>query len=290
MSRPASGLDAARAIGVYTWVAAGVTAAFAAGSLVVGSPTPAVSAGIMLAAVALIGLPHGAYDLEVGRRLFSERLGRVWWAAFGAAYCVLVVIGVGFWMLAPLAGLVLLLMGGSVHWGVDDLEESHHAKPMRVVMRIWLGASRGAVPIAAPMLLCSDEVARIFAVLLSGMPVDASTVSMLGAAWLSLAVPGLVYGIRHAFALGTPHGLRSIGEPAVLLLLFASTSATLGFVVYFCLWHSVRHSIRSACGASDQHRSAWLATLGYLRAVWFPTLLTWLIAGAVYWFGTDVMS
>lgn len=284
------GLDSARAIGIYTWFVAGVTSAFGALSLVVGSPTPAVSAAIMLAAVAFVGLPHGAYDLEVGKRLFSKKLGAAWWAVFGGAYSALVLIGAGFWLLAPLAGLVLLLIGGAVHWGVDDLEELHHATPMRTATRLWLGASRGAVPIAAPMLLCSDEVARIFAVLLRGTPVDAGTVSVLGVAWLLLAAPGLLYGIRHASTIGASHGLRGIAEPAVLLLLFASTSATLGFVVYFCFWHSVRHSIRSACGGSSDPHSATQATVSYVRAVWLPTLVTWLIAGAVYLFGTDAVS
>ncbi|MEO0631848.1 MAG: Brp/Blh family beta-carotene 15,15'-dioxygenase [Planctomycetota bacterium] len=236
----------------------------------------------MLTAVALVGLPHGAYDLEVGRRLFSKRLGPAWWAWFGGAYVLLAVAGTGLWLAAPLASLALLLVGGSVHWGVDDLEEVHSTSRLRTVTRLWLGASRGAVPVAAPMLLCAGEVAIVFETLLGGRVVDTGTVSMLGAGWLVLAGPGLIFGAMHAFRAGRPHGLRSIGEPVVLLALFAATSAMLGFVIYFCFWHSVRHSIRSACGAGDSCRSASDTIRAYVRAVWLPTMLTWAAAGAAF--------
>ncbi|MEL6497460.1 MAG: Brp/Blh family beta-carotene 15,15'-dioxygenase [Planctomycetota bacterium] len=269
--------DVSRIIASYTWFVGSATLACAAGLWLAGPPSPSTSAVVMLVAVAMIGLPHGSYDMEVGRRLLSARVGRRWWIWFGVAYLALAALAAGLWALAPLVGLVLLLVGGAVHWGVDDLETSPAAGDSGWPKRLWLGFSRGAVPVAAPMLLSSHEVAEVFAALLGRDVVAAGTVSAAGALWLVLALPGLVYGVVSASRVGRGSATRAALEPVVLLCLFASVPAILGFALYFCFWHSVRHSIRSAAAAGRHDASGKKMATDYLRAVATPTVLTWLL-------------
>ncbi|MEO1585298.1 MAG: Brp/Blh family beta-carotene 15,15'-dioxygenase [Planctomycetota bacterium] len=269
----------AAAVGRYTWWIGGITLTAAAAIALLGAPTAMASAIIMTAAVGLVGLPHGAYDLEVGRRLLASRLGAWWWVCFGGAYLLLTVAAAALWAFAPEIGLALLLLGGAVHWGLDDLEIG--ARRGRG-LRLWLGASRGAVPVAAPMLLASGEVAVIFSALLNGRDVTPGFVVFSGALWLAAALPGLVVGAVLSFRTNRAAGVRSVLEPLVLLVWFGLAPAVLGFTVYFCFWHSVRHSMRSAFSASPPDASRRSIAADYLRAIAFPTILTWALA-AVAW-------
>jgi Brp/Blh family beta-carotene 15,15'-monooxygenase len=257
----------------YTWFIGGATLAFTLAIAVFGSPSEMAAALFMLVAVALVGLPHGAYDLEVARRLFAPRFGRRWWIGFGVAYLALALFGVLIWVSAPVVGLALLLVGGAAHWGLDDL----HNAPRSRTRTAWLAVSRGSIPVAAPMAFHADAVTPIFVGLL-GSPVNTTTVQLLGVLWLLAGAPGVIA----SFWSKTPHRfsttLRIIAEPVVLLLLFAVVPPILAFTVYFCFWHAVRHSLRSALRA-DANAALDNALLAYARAAAFPTVLTWLLAG-----------
>jgi beta-carotene 15,15'-dioxygenase len=271
--------QASSAIARYTWCVGSVTLCVTGVLLALGSPSSGVQAFVMLIVVALIGLPHGAYDLEVAKRLFRDRLRGAWWLWFGAAYLVLAALAASLWMLMPWAGLVLLLVGGSLHWGADDLEAHASSRSQR----LWFAASRGAIPVAAPMAFAPVAVAEIFSALVGGGPVEPETVGLAGALWLAAAGPGLV-----ASALRTRHdapraATRAMLEPMVLLAWFAVAPPVLAFTLYFCFWHAVRHSIRSAAAAAPDGASLRAASAAYLQAVTPPTLATWALGVAV-WF------
>lgn len=266
--------DATATIGRYTWLIGTGTLAMTLIIAVTGPPSDASSAFIMLAAVAIVGLPHGAYDLEVARRLLSRRLGRSWWLIFGTSYLALAIVGLAIWASAPLVGLVALLVGGAAHWGLDDLEI--HSR--RGIKTAWLAVSRGAIPVAAPMAFHADTTATIFSSLLNA-PVNADLVQALGAGWLGISMPGIFASVWRIKRHTVTTSLRIIAEPTVLLLWFAVVPPILAFTIYFCFWHAVRHSLRSAFIAEP---SAGLGRtlLAYLRAAILPTTLTWLLVAA----------
>lgn len=256
----------------YTMLAIGVTLALTLVLAAFGPPPETASAVIMLAVVALVGLPHGAYDLDVARRLFSPRLGRGWWIIFCAAYLALVLLGLGLWATAPALGLLALLVGGAAHWGLDDLDDA----PRGSLRTAWLAVSRGAVPVAAPMAFHSAEVAAIFSTLL-GTSISSGLVRPLGVAWLIASIPGIVASVYSRAARPARVLLRIIGEPIVLLLWFAFAPPILGFTLYFCFWHASRHSLRSALAAKPGDGLGH-ALGAYARAAAWPTVLTWLLA------------
>ena len=266
-------IDAKVVIGLYTWIVGGFTLALMISVAVLGAPNEAAAAVIMLLAVGLIGLPHGAFDYEVARRTLAPRVGRAWWVFFGSAYVALALVGFGIWVTVPLVGLVVLLVGGSLHWGVDDLGEYGGSG----VSRLWIGASRGAIPVAAPMVFHPMAVAEVFTSLLGNMPVSTELVRVCSICWIAAALPGLVVSVWPRRAMSLESCVRHALEPVVLVLWFAVVPPILAFTVYFCLWHSVRHSLRSALDVPASPR-IWYALSQYARAVAVPTVLTWVLA------------
>lgn len=268
-------IDGRSVLATYTWAISVATLVAGALVLVFGSPSPLTSAIIMLVAVALIGLPHGAYDLEVARRIFAHRLGNAWWLLFGIAYLALAVLGLGLWMVLPWVGLTLLLVGGAIHWGLDDLECEHTSRRTRT----WLALSRGAIPVASPMAFHSEAVSTIFSAILGAQEVDASLVRVAGVVWLVLACPGIFASVLWVSHAAPAARLRVMVEPLVLIAWFAVAPPILAFTMYFCFWHSVRHSLRSAMAAAPG-ASVRAAITRYLRASALPTVLTWALAAA----------
>ena len=76
---------------------------------------------IALAAVTLIGLPHGAMDAAVALALgYGRNFGKM--AVFVLAYVLLAAVVVGFWIVAPVLALALFLLISLVHFGLGDTE------------------------------------------------------------------------------------------------------------------------------------------------------------------------
>ncbi len=266
--------NATHVVARYTWFVGSVTLALTLAFAILGPVSDTAAAFVMLAAVAFVGLPHGAYDLEVARRLFAPRFGRWWWLGFSVVYVALALLGLALWAAAPIVGLAILLLGGAAHWGLDDLEDA----PRRHALTAWLALSRGAIPVAAPMAFHADAVTPIFVGLL-GSAVSANAVQSFGLMWLVAAAPGVAASFWSKTPRPVSTTLRIVAEPVVLLLFFASTPPILAFTMYFCFWHAVRHSLRSALEA-DRTADLRSALLGYTRAAAPPTVLTWLFAAA----------
>lgn len=261
----------------YTWLMIALTGAASAALFVVGPPPPLVRTAVMVVLVALVGLPHGAYDLEVGRRRYRPRLGAAWWVFFVGAYLALAAIGLALWTALPLAGLLLLLVGGAAHWGDDDLERPPH----RTLARLLLATSRGAIPVAVPLVAFPDETAAIFGALLDDAAVDPATIRGLATAGLGLAAPGIAWSIVRATRAGAASGARASAEVATLVAWCSVAPPLLAFAGYFCLWHAVRHSMASASriDPADPRRAAGR----YVRRVAFPTALTLVLAVPTAW-------
>jgi Brp/Blh family beta-carotene 15,15'-monooxygenase len=255
-----------------TWALCGLTAAGALLIAGMGSPGAAMSAAIMVALVAVVGLPHGAYDVEIARRLLRPSLGRSWAPLFVASYIALGAAALGFWIAAPWAGLITLLILGALHWGADDLEIRTRSR--------WLDRalilSRGLVPVALPLAFHPTATATIFGSLLGGVVVSPQVVLTAGVLAAALAAPGLVAAVVLEQRQNADAWARGLAELVVLIAWFAVVPPILAFACYFCLWHAVRHSLRSM--ARSDGSSIGSAGRAYLGRVIGPTLATWLLA------------
>lgn len=250
----------------YTWWLCWGTALASLAILAFGLPGERASAALMVCAVALLGLPHGSYDLALGRHLLGPRLGASWAIVFVALYLLLVATAVLLWVAAPWVGLLTLLIGGAAHWGLDDLELD-----ARGARRAWLGLSRGALPVALPLAVHPESTAAIFAALTASEAVDPASVQIAGVAAMLAAMPGLF--VQVAGRELDAEARRARAEMAVLVCWFVAAPPILAFTLYFCAWHAVRHSLR-AMGRIHRTRPA-VAVRKYASWVALPTVASW---------------
>ena len=179
---------------------------------------------IALAAIVLLGVPHGALDGEIARPLLRPRWGWRWFGVFALPYLGLVALVLIAWRVAPLPTLAAFLAGSVWHFGLED------AGPHPLA-----AAVRGGLPIAAPVLFHPVATAHVFgtAALVSWTEPPAWLVAAayLWAVAAVIWVAGCVWQRRW----------RLLAEPLVLAGLFAVLPPLTAFASYFVGVHAPRH-------------------------------------------------
>ena len=178
----------------------------------------------ILAAIVLLGVPHGALDGEIARPLLRPQFGRAWFIVFALPYLSLVAAVLVAWRVAPLGTLAAFLAGSVLHFGVEDAGP----KPLAAVVR-------GALPIAAPLLLHPAATAAVFATV-AIVPLPGPPPWLLAAAWV-WAGAGLVWLMRLLWR----GQWRELREPLGLLALFTVLPPLTAFGIYFIAVHAPRH-------------------------------------------------
>lgn len=245
---------------------------------------------VLAAGVALLGVPHGALDPLVGRALLAPRLGRAWAPAFHAGYLALAGVVLLAWRLAPVATLAAFLALSAVHFGLGDVAPAGAGRGARV-LRAGEVLARGALPIAVPVAAHRVDVARLFGWLVppGAAPAAAALAWDVAAATPVLLAPALgAVVLGHALAAWRADDdaparrahLGVVAEVAALALVGVVAPPLVAFLVYFCGWHALRHTL---------HLAAWLEPTRPARALGrFVRLGAWataltLAAGAAAW-------
>jgi Brp/Blh family beta-carotene 15,15'-monooxygenase len=208
-------------------------------ALAVGLAVPSSDAMslLLLALIALLGLPHGALALERLRLDAPGRRGRATLTYAGLAAIALLAFAV-----APRLTLATLLLVSALHFGREDV-----GHPLDDAGRLAEACVRGSLPIVAPALVHPESVGQLLGAV-EGLP--PGTPSPLGGA---LAAAGLVLVPLAALlavfrAARTPRELRAVpfrdaAEVALLLALFVLLPPLASFLVYFCGVHAARHTL-----------------------------------------------
>ncbi len=243
---------------------------------------------MLVPAVALLGLPHGALDYVIGAALL-RRLGRGWVVAFGAVYLGLVAVTAAAWFVAPLPSLLFFLAVSLWHFGIGDVSEG---LSLGAHTRWWkVGASfeavaRGAFFLTAAVYFHTKDVTAMFAAL-----TEISSEQLLASAQAIrpslLMVNGAMLSVVLAHHLGGwAEGLEAHGRAALevvaLIALFCLATPLVAFVVYFCFWHSVRHGLRLAAQLDSSSPAA--AFRAFVRQAWPTTLAAVTMGAAVFVF------
>ncbi len=215
--------------------------------------------------ILLLGMPHGAFDVVVARRLFGAA-GFKRWALFLLVYLGLAAAVVGFWMLAPTLFLGVFLIGSALHFGDD---------PARGVSRIARGLYGGAV-VVLPALWHGEELQRLLR-LVAG----AGSAAWLAPVLHQLAVPWLVATVLTC-AVQFRTAAAAACEWAGLAALSVAAPPLVAFCVYFCVMHSPRHIIKTLANMPvvEARRALWLA-------LW-PTLAVVLVAAVLFGFANHL--
>lgn len=241
---------------------------------------------ILVLFVTLLGLPHGGLDHLEGRRLLSPRLGSRWIPVFFISYLGLAGMMLLAWLVAPLPALALFLTMSAFHFGTGDVSvhlDSERVRPFPS----WLEAlARGSLPIGAPALFHPGEVSRLFTFLtpVGHRGVSQDLVTTGAAAWLVIVGPVLLFLfgslIVQAVRERSDEAVLEAGEILVLTVLFAMVPPLVGFVVYFCVWHSAR-SILTHASSMEPHDLAGGLRRFVIGSV--PTTLGAMTLGLVAW-------
>jgi len=221
----------------------GVTAVVIIYALTVGSPSPTVQLVVLAAAVAIVGLPHGALDHLVARQLFAPVLGSRWWMVFGLLYVGLAGLMASIWLAFPLAALLVFLSLSTLHFGWDDpLWVRSSTGPWDAVEHTCVGA----LPIVLPTWLHAAEVTVIFGWLMpAARPLDPDVVGAIAACAASAVLP--VVGLRmFRLLLGRTAAPAVSAELAAIVILHVVAPPLIAFLAYFCGWHSIRHALELA--------------------------------------------
>ncbi|MEL7060665.1 MAG: Brp/Blh family beta-carotene 15,15'-dioxygenase [Acidobacteriota bacterium] len=231
---------------VHCRVAAGLTSLGLLAMWIV-SPTRSQQILLLSVGVACLGVPHGALDHLLGRRLLRPRLGPLWIPTFLILYLGLSAIVIAVWVVHPTIALAAFLGLSVVHFGLGDARRELSTGalyPLEVL-------TRGSLPVLLPMFFHSAEVAGLFGWLV-GSEAAPSGAEISAAARLGVALlaPAAVWTVGHHLV-GLIQARRK-GHGDILVELFAIVAVgvfappLVSFLVYFCLWHSLRHTLDTA--------------------------------------------
>ncbi|MEO1082909.1 MAG: Brp/Blh family beta-carotene 15,15'-dioxygenase [Acidobacteriota bacterium] len=246
MTRPSAPVQAAdhwwrrhaRALSLASLLLAAAVAAL-------GTPPDAIQLGCLAVGVAIFGVPHGALDHLLGRRLLRRQLGRLWIPTFFGAYLALSALVLAAWWRFPVPALVTFLAISAVHFGLGDVRREWSTAtlyPLEV-------AARGSLPIVVPILSYPAEVSRLFGALIGGPGPSEAALWRYAAILAAALAPALGWTLLH-------HGRQLAGggagfhgevvlEILALLTIFLFTPPLIAFLIYFCGWHSARHTLET---------------------------------------------
>jgi len=201
---------------------------------------------IAIAAILLIGVPHGGLDGAVARRV-GWPSGTGPWIAFHLIYLLLAAGVAGLWWLYPLPSLIFFLLISALHFGSSDI----HPVSAPSSKDAWLPliAHSGLVVIAIPALQ-SSAVEPLFAVLI-GADNSLWLLQQIQQLLLPWAACLLAYSI---YSIYQPRWRGALLNLALLIALAYLLPPLVSFALYFCLCHSRGHMQRIWRSIAADHR------------------------------------
>lgn len=222
-----------------------------------GPPSLSVQYLPLAATVVVLGLPHGAVDHLVLPRARGEPVTPRSLAFVGGLYLAVGGAYAVAWFLAPVAAFALFIAITLLHWGQGDVyalrvlfgAEHLESRPLRVLTLVV----RGGLPMLVPLVAFPDQYAFVAGTLVGLFdpgaaaalePAFESTARAgVGVGFGALVLGTLALGYRRAGA--TTGWLLDAAETLALVAFFALVAPILAIGLYFPLWHSVRHVLRT---------------------------------------------
>jgi Brp/Blh family beta-carotene 15,15'-monooxygenase len=204
---------------ISTWLLLLVAALISAGALIGGH----LSLSIDLAFILLLGLPHGALDVELARHLLRRRWRKSWFTIFAIPYLTLAGGVLLAWHFLPVLTLGFFLAMSVLHFGEDRR------------LNLWQVMAKGGAPIALPILFHPAETVALLNVFAQA-PLGNFALWLNVAAYLWLGL----FGILSLWSFNRQAGIL-LREVIVLALLYAVFPPLPALTLYFVCYHSPSH-------------------------------------------------
>lgn len=247
-----------------------------------------VIAVVLALLVAVVGLPHGAADHRFARPRLEPVLGMAWLPVFLVGYAAVMAAVVCGWFVAPAATTLIFFLASAWHFGLEEPRIPVGPRWLRPVFR----CARGGLVIWMPLLFRGAEVGEILGLVApggSGPAIRQAIALLTGCSWVMLAFAAAAWMLQSLAAMRRTGRMRRalLADNllvATLVVLFAVASPLVGFLVYFCGWHSARglRRLRIELGESWSELAGSLAPLT-AGAVALMGVLTWLGLGGAGW-------
>jgi Brp/Blh family beta-carotene 15,15'-monooxygenase len=220
---------------------------------------------LAIAAILLLGVPHGGLDGAVARRL-GWPSGLMPWLVFHLAYITLAIFVTVIWWLFPLTSLVIFLLISALHFGASDIAS---------IGSDWLPwlTHGGLVCVVIPNLQ-AGSVEPIFAIL-----AGVANANLLMTILSTLFIPWVLCFIGYCgFSYFKPQFRKALVSLIVLVGLVSILPPLISFALYFCLCHSRGHMLRlwRSLAPLERRRS--------LREAASYTALAWISLGITFYF------
>lgn len=195
----------------------------------------AVQIPILVLLLITIGLPHGATDYMLFKRIKKDNITNKQKIKFFVIYVGCVLGFLGMWLSFPLSSFIVFIIISAYHFGQSNWENTLILKKYKVLINLtW-----GAFAIGGSVLWHWAE-SKVFIGQVIGFSVDVSNDFMINAQLILLAVNCLIILILKTYQyIDFSQMLEELGKMFVLSLLFYFTPMLVGFSIYFALWHSL---------------------------------------------------
>lgn len=250
------------------------------GALAASPFLPSIPLGTQLtllaATVVVLGLPHGALDLNLVRGATSGS-----WMALATAiglYLLTACAVLAAWLYAPVAALFGFLLIAIIHFGLGDTEDLNG--PQRALEVVARGGFTGIVP-----FVFHPSTTRDLFVLLAGP----NSTAALDAALAAITYPAaFLWGLCLMASLfwrtikHHPGWVATCAELMQTTAVFAVFHPLAAFLLYFCFIHSVRHIADLGAArfpVNGGHAARWLLreSLPFTIATMVLAAIIWLL-------------
>jgi len=197
----------------------------------------------LVAAVAIIGVPHGGLDHLTGRKLLENRFLLPWQFVFFPAYLMTAAVVAGGWFWLPLVTAVGFFLVSAWHFGMEDERPIFQSSLLDHVSALAVGGMIIWVPVLA-------QTVRITEILETIVPSDLFSIPrvMLATQLIAyLLLPMATFVIIRDVIL---HNWQRFLRNSSFTVLFLFADPLVSFGIYFCGWHSVR----GLCRLAKTHR------------------------------------
>lgn len=182
-----------------------------------------------------IGLPHGATDYILFRRIKNDNVTNKQKTKFFVIYVSCILGFLLLWLSFPLSSFLVFIIISAYHFGQSNWENTFILKKYKTFVNLmW-----GAFAIGGSVLWHWAE-SKIFIGQVIGFSVNISSDFMTNVQLILVAVNCLIILILKIYKfIDSNQTLEELGKIFVLSLLFYHTPMLVGFSIYFALWHSL---------------------------------------------------